>query len=170
MSWYGISYCKHYAEQLSMASNRRICKLKQDKTGNGEVDEKIYERYCCRADKLNCPVYSKLNSSDCFLTTACVTAKGLPNDCRELTVLRAFRDFYLSEQDGGKDEIAEYYRIAPAIVNAINAASSSTLLWEELYANLIIPCVNLIEEGNNAAAYELYRSYVKALSERYLIY
>ena len=32
------------------------------------------------------------NDSGCFLTTACIRAKGLPDDCMELQTLRAYRD------------------------------------------------------------------------------
>lgn len=44
---------------------------------------------------------------------------GLPDDCHELTALRAFRDGYMSAIPGGADDIKEYYRCAPAIVAAI---------------------------------------------------
>lgn len=33
---------------------------------------------------------------------------GLPDDCHELTVLRAFRDGYMSAIPGGADDIKEY--------------------------------------------------------------
>ena len=56
----------------------------------------------------------------CYLTTACVNTKNLPDDCMELTVLRSFRDGYLVNQPGGKGEVQEYYRTAPKIVEVID--------------------------------------------------
>ena len=44
----------------------------------------------------------------CYLTSACVTARGLSDQCEELQALRSFRDGYLSEQPGGPAEIEQY--------------------------------------------------------------
>jgi hypothetical protein len=55
----------------------------------------------------------------CFLTTACVRHAGLLDDCEELTVMRAFRDRYLSRFEEGRVLIDHYYRVAPRIVERI---------------------------------------------------
>ena len=43
-------------------------------------------------------------TSTCFLTSACVAARGLPDDCAELTALRAFRDGYVRSQPEGESD------------------------------------------------------------------
>lgn len=40
----------------------------------------------------------KKKSGGCFVTTACVKMLGLPDDCREMTVLRNFRDSLLKTE------------------------------------------------------------------------
>ena len=44
-------------------------------------------------------------SGGCYLTTACVVAKNLPDDCEELTALRNFRDTYLRNHENGEEDI-----------------------------------------------------------------
>ena len=95
-----------------------------------------------------CPIYKdNPNSGGCYLTSACVEAKGLPDDCEELTVLRNFRDNWLKQQPGGAEEIAEYYMTAPQIVAEINKQADAREIWNELYDALVVPCVKLIQAG-----------------------
>ncbi len=163
-----MSKCKYFRQAFEYP--HLYCEFKYQNTRDGKIDSETFKKYCEWDRMISCPIYSKYHSStdDCFLTTACTNAKGLPDDCRELTVLRAFRDGYLSDQDYGKDEISEYYRIAPAIVDAINSREFPCRIWEELYVNLVTPCVRFIEEDKNEEAHELYRTWVKNLSAEYL--
>lgn len=55
---------------------------------------------------------SNNNSSGCYLTSACVNAKGLPDDCEELTVLRNFRD-------GGTEHTVNYARKKNCFIDII---------------------------------------------------
>lgn len=57
---------------------------------------------------------AKKDDEGCFFTTACVEARGLPDDCEALETLRAFRDACLANRPDGREAIAEYYRMAPA--------------------------------------------------------
>ena len=107
---------------------------------------------------------SSSGSSGCFLTSACIEAKGLPDDCEELTILRHYRDTYLSKQMGGKDEIQEYYRIAPKIVEAINAQDDAKETWNTVYEEMVLPCVRMIQLGHLEDAFHLYKSYTLKLA------
>ena len=102
------------------------------------------------------------------MTSACVEAKGLPDDCYELTTLRKFRDNYLRNLPEGSDEIAEYYFIAPQIVSAIKQRADAMLVFNSIYEKLVTPCVNMIECGENEQAHILYRETVAQLREQYL--
>ena len=90
------------------------------------------------------PYYKKKQSSQnnnddgCFLTSACVTAKGLPDDCEELQTLRQYRDHYLRNTPDGDKEIEEYYRLAPEIVKAVNARPNADTIWERIYRELVL--------------------------------
>ncbi len=104
----------------------------------------------------------------CFLTTACVETKGLRDDCKELTLLRQLRDGYIIGLPEGGRSIAEYYRISPSIVNSIKSCENSQVIFSEIYEDLVVPCVALIEKNQNQMAFELYKSRVLMLKEMYL--
>lgn len=101
---------------------------------------------------------SSNSSTGCFLTTACVQARNLPDDCEELTVLRHYRDHWLVNQPSGREDIALYYKIAPGIVKRLDEDKDSKTLYENIYTNVIVPCVNMIKEGKNNEAYVLYKN------------
>lgn len=108
------------------------------------------------------------NGSGCFITTACVEARGLDDDCYELYTLRQFRDTYLKDKAGGKSEIAEYYRTAPQIVEIINNRSDAAKIWEDIFQNMISPCIVFIENQKEEDAYALYKSAFLKLKTEYL--
>lgn len=133
-----------------------------------DVNEDIYYKYCRDYDYDDCPIYKGQESSGCFLTSACVEAKGLPDDCRELTVLRRFRESYLRTLPEGRDEIAEYYFVAPQIVSAIKNRTDAISVFNSIYDKLVLPCVEMIERGENDGAHELYKKTVLQLKTQYL--
>lgn len=124
-----------------------------------DISEDIYYKYCRNYDYGDCPIYKQQNPADsrCYLTTACIRAKGLPDDCFELTTLRSFRDTYLMTTEAGKRDICYYYQIAPHIVAAIEEKADALPIWEQLYDRLIIPCVKMIVAGSYEEAYRLYK-------------
>ena len=107
------------------------------------------------------------NSSGCYLTTACVVSRGLPDDCIELQTLRSFRDSYLASLPNGHAEIDQYYQIAPAIVANIDKQSNREEIWNQVYAELIEPCVRMIHANENESAHQLYKVYSLELSKQY---
>lgn len=112
---------------------------------------------------------SKNNSnSGCYLTTACTVSRGLPDNCDELQTLRAFRDSYLAPLPDGQAEIDHYYRLAPQIVDAIDRQTNREEIWNQVYQELIRPCVQMIHAQENERAHRLYKSYTQALFEKYL--
>ncbi len=146
------------------------CRLKREKEGRSAIDSDIVHKYCWGYRYSECPLYKSNDStgSGCFLTSACVEAKGLPDDCHELMILRSFRDGYLKAQPCGACEIAEYYQIAPQIVDKIKSKANSTEIFEGIYQQLVAPCVALIEKNENAKAHELYRQFVNDLKKLYI--
>ena len=103
----------------------------------------------------------------CFLTTACVDHKGLADDCYELQVLRTIRDTIITWNDEMKSLVEEYYRIAPFIVERINASDNRDAVWDDMYDNLIMKCIEYYENNNIKKAVELYIDTVKSLRETY---
>ncbi|MFA6588200.1 MAG: CFI-box-CTERM domain-containing protein [Patescibacteria group bacterium] len=105
---------------------------------------------------------------ECFLTTACVSAIGLPDDCAELQALRRFRDTYVAALPTGPDDIQEYRSIAPKIVSRISSRPNAADLYREIFTNIVRPCVNLINCGQFAEAYLLYKQKLHELRTRFL--
>ena len=81
--------------------------------------------------------------------------KLFEDDCYELRVLRWFRDNYVEKED-----IEKYYKVAPIIVEAINADEHSDIIYGYIYDNVVDYCVEQIEAGNYTEAYDRYKSSV----------
>ena len=105
---------------------------------------------------------STKKKSGCFLTTAACQHKGLPDDCRELQVLRRFRDEVLLSTSEGRALVGHYYRVAPAIVAELSAAADLDYVW-----STVQKCVAEIEARDFYAAVLLYRSMTEELALRY---
>ena len=106
---------------------------------------------------------SSQKSGGCFLTTACVEAAGLPDNCKELTVLRQFRDEFIAKLPDGPALIRDYYTMAPGIIARINTAPSKA----DILAGILVDvrkAVGLIEKGKNGAALNLYRRMTERVS------
>ena len=101
-------------------------------------------------------------SGSCFITTACVEAAGLSDNCTELETMRYFRDAYLAKSDGGKRMIEEYYEIAPRIVERIKRDENSDDVFSGIF-NEIRRTVSLIKIGNLESATVQYKGMVLRL-------
>jgi hypothetical protein len=98
----------------------------------------------------------------CFLTTACCTTLGLPDDCFELTTLRRYRDTVLAGTAEGRAAIAEYYRLAPALLAALpDTARDRRLLG--LYWRFILPSAIAAKLHLNGLTFRIYSSMMSRL-------
>lgn len=113
-----------------------------------ELVKIVKENYKSRRNKIRMPVGQK--QKKCYLTTACVMSIGLKDDCNELNTLRRFRDEYLQNQPEGNRLIDEYYGIAPSIVDKINFRKDAASIYNSIYKDVILPCVDAI----NARQYD----------------
>lgn len=152
--------CSYY----TFRNNDYYCLKKQD-----YVNSDCYYKYCRNYDYSYCPIYKGESSGGCYLTSACVEAKGLPDDCYELMTLRKFRDGWLREQKDGEADIAAYYSTAPAIVDAIKKRPDSMTVFDMIYAELVRPCVDWIEQGKLEEARRHYQAFTLKLKEQYLV-
>ena len=100
--------------------------------------------------------------SKCFLTTACVEWRGLPDDCLELTLLRWFRDNYVRNIPGGRSLIRRYYAMAPAMMIAINCRPDRERILSRIYRT-VRHCVRAIQMENWEAALQEYQGMVLKL-------
>ncbi len=101
-------------------------------------------------------------SGGCFLTTACVQAAGLSDDCRELTMLRNFRDTFIRRLDGGEEMIRKYYALSPRIVEKLSADE-----LESIYATVQL-AVAQIGCGEFKEAFSTYAAMFDRLCAKHL--
>lgn len=100
----------------------------------------------------------------CYLTTACMRyfQNQFDDNCYELSVLRWFRDNFVSKED-----IKHYYEVAPIIVESINKEEKSDIIYDYIYDNIVDYCVEQIEKGNYDQAYSRYKNSVLTLEEQF---
>ena len=100
----------------------------------------------------------------CYLTTACMKhmQEEFDDNCEELTILRWFRDKFVSEED-----IKHYYKTAPIIVDAIDKLEDNKKIYEYIYENVVDACVKAIKNKDYDFAYNRYKSSILTLEEQY---
>ena len=103
--------------------------------------------------------------SGCFLSSACVEYMGLSDDCRELTVLRDFRDYVLKATKDGCSLVEEYYQIAPQIVEKINKSCNKDEIYKYIYDKIQL-CVDEIESRNYENAVMIYKAMADYVAEK----
>jgi len=89
--------------------------------------------------------------------------KNFDDNCYELTVLRWFRDNFVSKED-----IEHYYNVAPIIVKKINDDKNSNAIYDYIYDNIVDYCVEQIEQGNYDKAYSRYKNSILTLEEQFI--
>ena len=92
------------------------------------------------------------------------------NECIQRLWLLCSLVFYMPyrhDRLNGEAEIREYYEMAPGIVEAINQKSNAQEIWNEVYKDLVEPCVNMIHSNKNESAYTLYKLYSLKLNQKY---
>ena len=101
----------------------------------------------------------------CYLTSACMShyLTNFDDNCYELTVLRWFRDNFVSKED-----IKHYYKTAPMIVEAIEQEEHKDIIYNYIYDNVVDACVEAIENGDYNFAYNRYKESILSLEQTYL--
>ncbi|MBQ9023607.1 MAG: hypothetical protein IJ105_00120 [Bacilli bacterium] len=104
------------------------------------------------------------SNGGCYLTSACMKhmQEEFDDNCEELTILRWFRDKFVSEED-----IKHYYKTAPIIVDAIDKLDDNKKIYEYIYENIVNACVKAIKNKDYDFAYNRYKSSILALEEQY---
>ena len=109
----------------------------------------------------------KNNKRHCYITTAVCGSLHKPDDCYELTLFRAFRDGWLQAQPDGDALIAEYYEIAPSIVQAIDALPNAKEIYRTIWDKHLAPCLAMLEAKNMRGCKEAYKKMVLDLKEKF---
>lgn len=133
-------------------------------------DTSARKKFCC----LRCfREYADMHPRDssvgsCFITTATIKSRNLPDDCHELTSLRNFRDSFMKKDELMNAEVEEYYEIAPTICENIDKQENASEIYEEIYQKWIKDAVESCDNGDKQKAHDIYKSMVLNLKKRYL--
>lgn len=139
-----------------------------------EVDSSYYYKFWVPKDVSFSPTDNppasaeRCSKSSCYLTTACVVAADLPDNCYELETLRSFRDGWLTSQPFGSQAIKEYYSFAPKVVEAIDKSADRACVYKNMFKDLVQKSIAKIEQKDYQGAYETYRDYALELKKKYL--
>lgn len=136
------------------------------------IEKENHIRSCCRAPNRNsfpCGFRESQPDEGCFISSACIMAKGLPDDCEELETLRTFRDNLTKRDEKLANLCRDYYKNAPEIVKRINQSDNMVKNYEEIYNNLVSPCVTMLKNGSIEEAIELYTNTYMSLLKKYNI-
>lgn len=110
---------------------------------------------------------SSSRRSGCFLTTATCLALEKQDNCEEIVAYKDYRDNILAKDPDGEALIIEYYRIAPIIVEKIDAKPNRKEIYLNLYDQYIKPGYDYLQNNYIDMAKKTYIEMVKALCEEY---
>lgn len=105
----------------------------------------------------------------CFVTTAVCCGLHKPQDCREIELMKRYRDEYLFIQQDGEALIKEYYDIAPTIVKRIAQGASPEEKYLYLWEHYISRCISFVENHENERCRQLYEAMMSELRAEYMV-
>ena len=167
-------YNGHYYREAGSSSNGR-CPVCGDTFTYSDgfyryVEDKYNNKKFC---SLRCfKEYADLNPKDssagsCFITTATCKSKNLPDDCHELTTLRAFRDSFMKKDPDMRKEVEEYYEIAPVICSNIDKLENSDEIYDSIRNTYLNDAVSAVENNQLQEAHDIYKKMVLDLKEKF---
>ncbi len=104
-----------------------------------------------------------ISGGGCFLTSACIQELGKDERCFELVELERFAKNHVSQSEKGAEMLKLYYGLAPLVVDQINQSPYRRTIWENMYDDLVMPTLYMIEEKKYAEAEAFYSSYSFAI-------
>lgn len=103
----------------------------------------------------------------CFITTATCKSRNLPDNCHELTTLRAFRDTFMKKDPEMKAEVEEYYKIAPVICKNIDNLKNSNEVYDSIRKLYLNDAVTAVDNQDLQKAHDIYKKMVLDLKSKY---
>jgi hypothetical protein len=97
----------------------------------------------------------------CLLSSACTAARGLPDDCEELTILREFRQNHLKGTPRGNIILQEYHETGSQILRWLERQTDSEDYYDDLYRRLVKETIKLIHSNQIEAAINHYQLIVR---------
>ena len=130
-------------------------------------DEETYHYYEERRGWVcvSCNRTGSERESGCLISTVVCTTTGLGSNCRELRMLREFRDSYMMETGRRRRLVMEYYRDGPVIVRSLVRSPRKKRICEMLYGRFILRALGHIESHEYEKALGKYTEMVDFLQK-----
>lgn len=128
------------------------------------LNSDLQENWKCDSHNEDKSEWEHNSGTGCYLTSACLQhfQNEFDDNCEELTILRWFRDNYVT-----KDDIKHYYETAPIIVEAINKIDKCEKIYEYIYEHVVLACVEAIKNGDYIFAYDRYKTSIQTFEEQF---
>ena len=120
------------------------------------VDEETYRKYCRDYNYSSCPIFRKVDSSGCFITTIVCDILKKPDDDKVMKNLRYFRDNVLSQNSNNDDILKVYDNIGPVIADKLIKDNDRTKMADGLYNNALVLISEQIEKKDYTKAINNY--------------
>ncbi len=120
------------------------------------VDEETYRKYCRDYNYSSCPIFRKVDSSGCFITTIVCDILKKPDDDKIMKNLRYFRDNVLSQNSNNDDILKVYDNIGPVIADKLIKDNDRTKMADGLYNNALVLISEQIEKKDYTKAINNY--------------
>lgn len=150
---------QRFTRQLEECRSAKTQKEAQAKKSTTYKEEEHYSSHTT--------YHSSSSDSLCFITTAACRALHADDNCRELNLLRWFRDAKLQSTPQGETIVREYYRIGPLLVDAIEHSADPEHLYQSLWKDYIGPSCAAIEGQQWDTAKHIYIDMVKKLCHQF---
>ncbi|MBE6989780.1 MAG: hypothetical protein E7426_03415 [Ruminococcaceae bacterium] len=157
----GLFSCS-YLKSEGMVFISYSCKADKE-----DLETYTVQKICQTSEYVNCNTYKKASRLFC-IATAATDALGRSRTCEELHRLIGFRKNYLEKELSGQLFLQEYDVTGPQIVEAINARRDAKEVYRRIDRDYLEPCLQLLDRGDNAGCFALYRDMFTALRGEYL--
>lgn len=107
------------------------------------------------------------DDGSCFITTAVCRALQKGDDCEELMVMRRFRDDARVADPLLQEMIGEYYRVAPEIIQRIQASGQADAVYQQLWTDELCPVLRNLHHHEYRQAALGYIAMVERLSHQF---
>lgn len=112
--------------------------------------------------------YEYYSEPCCYLTTACLNAKGIPlKSSLEFKAIKDITREHILKSFSGKKDYVRYGRVAPKIVDAINSRPDSMEIWDSVYKKIEDVAIHIFA-GKPEEGYQAYRDMTLSLKKAYL--
>lgn len=160
--------CRYYEKALDKGDVKAEQLLAKAKDQIQKHEQRDTYRASKRYSSSSSSTYSG-SSGGCFLTTATCRVMGFADDCDVLETYRWYRDNVLTKENDGLDIISQYYKVAPVIVQHIDALPESHSMYRNMWENYLEPGYKMVLKKDFIKAKELYISLVTMLMEHFHI-